>query len=116
MAIKLPETKVFTRDQLRAQYMAQQKTFTKKVEDAVLDLSAHHRPRYESLLFKGWWDDIQRFIESRQPNGTPFDKIVAAEREGHRTDYLSKGAGPNDLPQPIHHSAAVVLEGCPPWC
>jgi hypothetical protein len=87
MAIKLPETKVLNRDQLRAQYMAQHKTFTRKVEVAVLDLIAHHRSSYEALLFKGWWDDIQRFIESRQPNGTPYDDIVRQEREQQRTDY-----------------------------
>ncbi len=87
MAIMLPEIKVFTRDQLRAQYMEQHQTFTKKVKDAVLELIAHHRASYEALLFKRWWDDIQRFIETRQPNETPYDGILRRKQEQQRVEY-----------------------------
>ena len=54
MAIKLPETKILTCDELRAEYMTQHRTFTQKVEDAVLDLIAYHRQDYEALVFKNW--------------------------------------------------------------
>ncbi len=87
MAIRLPEEKVLTRDELRAHFMSQHKGLTKKVEDAVLGLIAHHRPNYEKRLFDLWWEDINNYLETRQPNGTPYDDIARLAQAHERVNY-----------------------------
>lgn len=87
MAIYLPQVKVLTRDEHRALFMAQHRKFAKKVEDAVLALIAHHRSNYEQMLFKGWRDDIERFLENRRPNETPYDDITRKKRNKERVDF-----------------------------